>query len=251
MIQIQNLCKTFNKNGTLVTVFQNFSVVYHRSELTTLVGPSGCGKTTLLNIIAGLETPDNGQITKPDRIAQRLGYMMQDPLLLPWRSLEENAMLGAEVLNAKSEKYNVTLDNYFSSFDLSTQKINYPDTSSGGMRQRVALIRTLIPQPTLLLLDEPFSNLDFDIKLKIQKQLIHYQQENNATIILVTHDIEDAIALSNRVIVLSERPAVIKTDIAIDLGTGKRDPVVARKSIKFREYFIQIWDELKYLNNND
>jgi len=115
------------------------------------------------------------------------------------------------------------------------------------MKQRVALIRTLLTQPSILLLDEPFSNLDFDVKLKIQYSLIDYQQKRRATVCLVTHDIEDAIALSDQVIVLSSRPATVKAIIPIELGVCVRDPIEARKSPQFPGYFTQIWDQIKYL----
>ena len=176
---------------------------------------------------------------------------MQDNLLLPWRTLTENALLGEEIINGKRLETNILLDHYFQAFELEQFKESYPHASSGGMRQRVALIRTLLVNPSLLLLDEPFSNLDFDIKLKIQRFLLNYQEQNGTTILLVTHDIEDAIGLSDRVIVLSDKPATIKAEIPIDLDIAMRDPVEARKSPKFREYFIQIWDELKYLNNHE
>ncbi len=117
------------------------------------------------------------------------------------------------------------------------------------MKQRVALIRTLLTEPSVLLLDEPFASLDFDVKLKIQKLLLNYHRKNGTAILLVTHDIEDAIALSDEVIVFSDKPAMIKAVIPIDVGLGKRDPIEARKSPRFTEYFTRIWDEIKYLDD--
>lgn len=119
------------------------------------------------------------------------------------------------------------------------------------MKQRLSLLRTLLLQPSLLLMDEPFSNLDFDIKLKVQKFLLDYHVQHGNIILWVTHDIDDAIAISDRVIVLSDKPAKVKAEFPIDLGISKRSPVEARKSPKFRDYFAQIWDQLKYLENND
>lgn len=251
MIRIKNLNKSFSSASGSVEVFKNFNISCESHKITTFVGPSGCGKTTLLNLIAGLETPDSGNIEIDLSPQRRMAYVLQDVVLLPWRTLSENARLGAEILYDKVPNGEKNLVDYFSLFDLADATQSYPATSSGGMKRRVALIRTLLTEPSLLLLDEPFVDLDFDIRLKIQRQLIKYHKKNQTTILLVTHDIEDAIALSDTVIVLSEKPTTIKTEIRIDLGTSKKDPVEARKSPKFRDYFVQIWDELKYLDNND
>ncbi len=244
-IQISEISKSFGATKVL----SNISLVVYNQQLISIVGPSGCGKTTLLNLIAKLDGPDLGAVEITGN--GRIGFMMQDVLLLPWRTLEENALLGIEVVNDRKLKNMKELNSYFEALDMIKYKSHYPVTASGGMKQRVALIRTLLISPSILLFDEPFSNLDFDIKLKIQKYLLNYHLRNGTTILLVTHDIEDAIALSDKVIVLSDKPTTIKKEIPIDLGISKRDPVEARKSPKFREYFIQIWDELKYLNNDD
>ncbi len=217
------------------------------TEIISIVGPTGCGKTTLLNLLVNLEIPSSGTILiNPPKL---IGYMMQESALLPWRTLAENALLGTEVVFGKHKRMNSRSDHYFAAFELEQHKNNYPNTSSAGMRQRVALIRTLLIDPSIVLLDEPFSNLDFDIKLKIQRHLIKYHHESKATMIIVTHDIEDAIALSDRVMVFSDKPAKVKIEIPIDLGLAKRDPVEARKAPKFRDYFAQIWEELKYLED--
>jgi NitT/TauT family transport system ATP-binding protein len=205
----------------------------------------------LLNLIARLDYPDSGSINikGSDR---SFGYMMQDASLLPWRTLAENALLGVEVINSVHQKQLETpIDEYFEDFDLASFKTHYPATASAGMKQRVALIRTLFLNSSMLLLDEPFSNLDFDIKLKIQKHLINYQLTHKTTILLVTHDIEDAISLADTVIVLSNKPTKVKAEIPIELNLSRRDPVEARKSAKFSEYFAQIWGELKYLRKDD
>lgn len=251
MIKIHNLTKSFIQNDSKVNVFENLQTTCASFQITAFVGPSGCGKTTLLNLIAGIETPDSGKVEFPSSTEFRMGYMLQDSLLLPWRTLSENAMLGYEIFNKHKVKGSKDLDEYFTLFDLADSINTYPTASSGGMKRRIALIRTLLTEPSLLLLDEPFVDLDFDIRLKIQRRLIRYQEKKQTTILLVTHDIEDAIALSDTVIVLSDKPTTIKSEIKIELGTTKKDPVEARKSPKFRDYFVQIWDELKYLDNND
>jgi len=243
MISAQGVVKSFGKNRVL----SGISVSITNHAITSMVGPSGCGKSTLLNLMAGLDVPDSGTIDIES--GERLGYMMQDTLLLPWRTLFQNAALGAEVLKRKLLRGSEDLTTYFRAFDLVGAESIYPDAASGGMKQRIALIRTLAIEPSILLLDEPFSSLDFDVKLKIQKFLLDYHRKNRTAIFLVTHDIEDAIALSDEVIVLSSKPATVKARIPIDIGLGKRDPIEARKSPRFTEYFTSIWDEIKYLDD--
>jgi NitT/TauT family transport system ATP-binding protein len=227
-------------------VLSHLSLTVGSGELVSLVGPSGCGKSTLLNILSGLDKPDAGTIEMD--LTGRTSYMMQDPLLLPWRTLAENALLGIELSSGRSRENRVLVERYFTAFDLVGASTAYPSAASGGMKQRVALIRTLVTMPKNLLLDEPFSSLDFDVKLKIQRYLIDYLEKNGMTTLLVTHDIEDAIALSDKVIILSDKPARIKAIIPIDFGLVRRDPIGARKSPLFSEYFSHIWDEIKYLD---
>jgi NitT/TauT family transport system ATP-binding protein len=245
-ITVTSLSKSF---GTSL-ILAGISLDIHDREIVSIIGPTGCGKTTLLNILARVDTPDSGSVSTVLN-KKAVGYMMQEAALLPWRTLAENALLGTELITGSRNHGRSSIDAYFKAFELELNKDNYPETSSAGMKQRVALIRTLLINPCLLLLDEPFSNLDFDIKLKIQRRLIQYYCENESTFLLVTHDIEDAIALSDKVIILSDKPTTIKVEVPIDLGLRRRDPVDARKSPRFSEYFAHIWNELKYLDDND
>jgi NitT/TauT family transport system ATP-binding protein len=234
MIFIKNANKGFGDSQVILDV----CIDVPTGSICAIVGPSGCGKSTLLNIACGLETLDSGDVeiatdSKP-------GYMLQDPLLLPWRNIEENSTLGMEV--AKGEKpSSEVLKTYFDAVELWHDRSKYPSMVSGGMKQRVALVRTLLLCPRVLLLDEPFSSLDFDIKLKVQKFLLEYHRQNDTTILWVTHDIEDAIALSDQIIVLSAKPALVKARLDIDFEIPERNPIEARKSIRF----------LKYLNNDE
>ncbi len=240
-MKINNLSKYYND----LNVISNLFLEIKQQEIVSILGPSGSGKTTLLNLITQLEKQDYGEINFSED-EKKIGYMMQDTVLLPWRTLQENALLGIEITEKKSLHNQQLVDYYFELFDLAQFKHIYPDAASGGMKQRVALIRTLMINPNLLLLDEPFASLDFDIKLRIQRKLVEYHHQNNTSIILVTHDIEDAIALSNRVLILSGKPSHIKAEISINLDVTKQDPIKARKSRQFRDYFVEIWHELQY-----
>lgn len=246
MIQLRSVSKSFSGHGKEVIVFENFSLTIKSHSIVAILGPSGSGKTTLLNLIAALTEPDAGSllIKSPDPVV--LGFMAHEDSLLNWRTLAQNALLGTEVIS-NTPNPSELLETYFGLFELKKDKGTYPFEASSGMKQRVALIRTLLIQPSLLLLDEPFSSLDFDIKLKIQRVLLNYYREKKPTIVLVTHDIEDAIALADKVVMLSDKPTRIKKEIDIELNISTRDPVEARKSPQFRDYFIEIWNSLKYL----
>jgi NitT/TauT family transport system ATP-binding protein len=236
-----------SKNFGQLNIFSKLEISFDIGKIYSIVGQTGCGKTTLLNIISGIEKPTTGEV----RISAKsnLGYLLQENIMLPWRTLQENISLSLEVQQKINNPKTTTIPEYIIRFGLSGFEEYYPDSLSGGMKQRAGLIRCLITEPDVLLLDEPFSNLDFDIKLKIQKEILAYQKRTNATIIMVTHDIEDAIALSDEVIVLTGKPASVKNKMNIGLDLVDKDPVLARKSEKFPSYFAKIWDELKYLNN--
>ena len=244
-MKINNLSKSYND----LNIISNLSLEIKQQEIVSILGPSGSGKTTLLNLITELEKQDSGEV-KFSENEKKIGYMMQDTVLLPWRTLQENALLGIEITEKKSLHNKQLVDYYFQLFDLAQFKHIYPEAASGGMKQRVALIRTLMINPNLLLLDEPFASLDFDIKLRIQRKIVDYHHQNNISIILVTHDIEDAIALSNRVLILSGKPSYIKAEIPINLDVTKQDPIEARKSRQFRDYFVEIWHQLQYSDQN-
>jgi len=228
-----------------LNVISDLEFTIEKNNIYSILGPSGCGKSTILNLISGLLFPDSGKITIAE--AKRIGYMLQENLLLPWRTLKENSLLGVEILKNHFVNNEKEIKKYFDLFDLNGYENYYPDSLSGGMKQRAALIRTLLFSPDILLLDEPFSNLDYDIKLKVQNHILEYFYRKKATILLVTHDIEDAIALSDKIFILSEKPSSIKKTIDVDLGLQLKNPIEARLSPKFNLYFKEIWEELKYL----
>jgi NitT/TauT family transport system ATP-binding protein len=243
-MQIHNIHKTYNN----LEVLRDISFDASPGKFYSILGPTGCGKSTLLNILAGMETPDGGEITFPTPKPQ-VGYLLQESVMLPWRTLAGNIQLSAEIKGRVGEDTRKKTSHYLERLGLAGFEDYYPDTLSGGMKQRASIIRCLITEPGILFLDEPFHSLDFDVKLRIQREILQYQQATNATIIMITHDIDDAIALSDKVIVLTAKPTIIKSILPIDVGLPKKDPVLARKSEKFPGYFAQLWDLLKYLEN--
>lgn len=216
-------------------------------EFVAIVGPSGCGKTTLLSLISGILKPTSGSVLingKPvDKSGEYIGYMFQRDQLFEWRTIWQNIMLGLELGKNISDEQKQYAKNLAEKYGLADFLQKKPRELSGGMRQRVALIRTLVLRPKLLLLDEPFSALDFQTRLAVCDDVAQIIKNEKKTAILVTHDISEAISMSNRIVVLTARPARVKTiaDIQID---GKT-PFERRDSPKFLQYFNKIWKELQ------
>ena len=226
----------------------NFSI--NEGEFVSIVGPSGCGKSTVLNIIAGLLKPSSGTVyvdgTECNVISKKVGYMFQRDHLFEWLTVWENVALGLKIqhkLNTEAiEKINTLLMNY----NLWDFRKYRPDELSGGMRQRVALIRTLALDPEVLLLDEPFSSLDYQTRLNVSDEIYQIIKQEAKTAIMVTHDIAEAVSMSNRIVVLSKRPAVIKNIFNINFENEYPTPLKHREAPQFRVYFNEIWKELDF-----
>ncbi len=241
MIRIKDL--SFGFEG--LPIFLDLNYTFDLGKFYSILGPSGCGKTTLLNLISGQLVPAEGAISLSEA-SSVTAYMPQSDTLLPWRTVRENIHLIFEVL--RREVDDATIDTYLLHYALSDFADYYPDSLSAGMKQRIALIQALVSRPDILLMDEPFSNLDFDIKLKIQASVAHELQHADTTTLMVTHDIEDAIVMSDYILILSEKPVHIKRCIPITFdGNSGKQPIELRKSRQLRDYFVEIWDELKYL----
>ena len=218
-------------------------------EFLAIVGPSGCGKSTLLNLICGLLRPEQGQIlldgTPVTSGDCRIGYMLQKDHLLEWRTIWKNIQLGLEIqgnINSASTAYANSLLKNYGLYDFKDKR---PCELSGGMRQRAALIRTLVLNPTLLLLDEPFSALDYQTRLKVADDIGMIIKQEEKTAILVTHDLSEAVSLANRVIVLSERPAQIAAVVPLEFEESLT-PFERRAAPQFKDYFNIIWKELNH-----
>lgn len=213
-------------------------------EFISIVGPSGCGKTTILSLVSGLIKPSCGKIVINSTATKPCGYMFQHDLLFPWRSVKNNLLLGLEVQgkkNYESINYVTSLANKYGLGDFLEGS---PNELSGGMKQRASLIRTLALKPEILLLDEPFSALDFQTRLDVCDDVYKIIKSENKTAILVTHDIHEAISMSDKVIVLSSRPAVVKKIVKIDFDENL-SPFKRREHKDFNKYFDKIWREMK------
>ncbi len=209
-------------------------------EFISIVGPSGCGKSTILSMLAGLLQPSEGKI----EVNGTIGYMLQKDYLLEWRNIRSNALLGLEIQKKLTPENIAYVDFLLEQYGLAEFKEHYPYQLSGGMRQRVALIRTLAIHPDLLLLDEPFSALDYQTRLSVSDEIGSIIRKEKKTAILVSHDISEAISLADRVVVLSKRPAQIKNIYPIQLSIENYTPMQAREASEFKYYFNAIWKEL-------
>ncbi|WP_332118553.1 ABC transporter ATP-binding protein [Azorhizobium caulinodans] len=221
----------------------------YEGETLAIVGPSGCGKSTLFNAISGLLKPTRGLIevdgVRVDDATGHVGYMLQKDLLLPWRSVMDNVVLGLEVRGTPKAEARAIAQKLITAYGLAGFEQAKPATLSGGMRQRVAIMRTLAFDPTVILLDEPFSALDFQTRMLLQADVARIIAEQRKSAILVTHDIGEAIAMADRVLVLSLRPATVKALHEIRLPKGERDPVALRADPVFNAHFSEIWADLE------
>jgi NitT/TauT family transport system ATP-binding protein len=245
---VEHIAKSYEVNGRMVPVIGDLSLTLQEGEIVSIVGPSGCGKTTLLNTLCGLLTPDSGRIRWHGREVsgqpQNVGYMLQKDLLLPWRTALGNAMLGLEIRGVAPSEAQDRSHAMLDQLGLHGFADHYPSTLSGGMRQRVALARTLVHEPDVLLLDEPFAALDFQSKLLIESDTAALVRQSKRSLLLITHDIEEAVSLADRVIVLSKRPTRVKAVYDIDLGAERTDMIGLRQSQQFSQYVRRIWADL-------
>jgi NitT/TauT family transport system ATP-binding protein len=236
-------------DGVEVPLFDRLDFRVGSGEIVSIVGRSGAGKSTLFNLVSGLLTPQSGRMEigrRADGGEGRIAYMLQKDLLLPWRTVLQNALLGIELYRKVRREDIERAKEMLARYGLKPFADAYPHSLSGGMRQRVALTRTLLVDPTLVLLDEPFSALDYETRLTLEDDVMALREQSGTSVILVTHDIEEAIAMSDRVILLGGRPARIEQDIEILLSThGARTAVSAREAPEFRTYHARIWNGLR------
>lgn len=242
ILEIKNLSKNYHDIKGEIKAIDNISFNVYDGDFISIVGPSGCGKSTLLSILSNIEEKSSGEIfwNKKDVV---IGYMLQTDCLFPWRTVLENASLGLEITNKNTKENRDYLLYLLKTYGLEDFINKYPDSLSGGMRQRVALIRTLAIKPDILLLDEAFSALDSQSRMKVSEDVYNIIKKEKKTAIMVTHDINEAITLSEKVIVLTNRPAKIKSIYDIEFK-NERSSLNTRKEENYNTYYDAIWRDL-------
>ena len=247
LLEIKELSKNYLTKKQVICAIKNINFLIKENQFIALVGPSGCGKSTILSIIGGLEKKSSGQINFMKKNL-KVGYMFQEDALFPWLNVLDNCMLGLKIQNKENKENKKYVKTLLKKYGLSSFEKSYPKELSGGMRQRVALIRTLATKPDILLLDEPFSALDYQTRITVSDDVYKIIKEEKKTAIMVTHDIHEAVSIANKVVVLTKRPSVVKNvyDIKID---DKVLPSQRRENDAFNDYYNKIWKDLDHHEN--
>ncbi len=247
-LELKSVSYSYQTMEAETLALKDISLQIEEGEFVSIVGPSGCGKSTLLNLICGLIYPDSGEILLKgkamEEMAMNIGYMLQKDHLFEWRTIYSNVTLGLEIQNRLNETSKQYVNQMLKTYGLSEFAAARPSQLSGGMRQRAALIRTLAMEPELLLLDEPFSALDYQTRLEVCDDIYKILKKENKTAILVTHDLSEAISVGDRVIILGSRPAEIKDIITLSFDK-ELTPLQRRNAKPFAAYFNTIWKELQ------
>src|SRR5438309_7072963 len=240
---VEGVSKIYRDGGRSLETLASIDLVVNAGEFVTVIGPSGCGKSTLFNIIAGVDQPTSGIVAidgdATGARAGKSGYMPQQPLLLPWRTVEENVMLGLDVLHVPRKKAQLEAHELLKRFGLAEFSRNYPATLSGGMRQRVALLRTVLFNSSFLLLDEPFGALDALTRLSLQMWLLDLWQTFHSSVLFITHDVREAILLSDRIYVLSARPARVLRIVEVPLSRPRQqEQLVTAEALQLEQELV-------------
>ena len=248
VLKVRDVCLSYHTLSGETPALSHISFDLMPGEFLSVVGPSGCEKSTLLNLIAGLIEPECGSIILDGKAvcgnSSTVGYMLQKDHLLEWRSIYKNILLGLEIRGQLTPDKLAHAEELLHTYGLDRFRNSRPSQLSGGMRQRAALIRTLVLEPELLLLDEPFSALDYQTRLNVSDDIGKILKSSGKPAILVTHDISEAISMADRVLVLSARPATVQKVVDIHLTLENRTPLSSRNAPDFKKYFNLIWKEL-------
>ena len=248
VLELKNVGYSYHTLDGETLALQNISFTLNAGEFIAIVGPSGCGKTTLLSLVAGLIAPENGSIKINGRSVTdsttNIGYMLQHDELFEWRNIYHNVLLGLEIQHMMTAKARQKASNLLDDYGLGEFKNSRPSQLSGGMRQRAALIRTLVLDPEILLLDEPFSALDYQTRLNVSDDIGQIIRKEKKSALLVTHDLSEAISLADRIIILTKRPATILQTIPMIFDLENDTPFNRRNAAEFKNYFNLIWKEL-------
>lgn len=248
LLELKNIGFSYHTLGGETKALTNISFGVREGEFLAIVGPSGCGKSTLLSIIAGLLKSEEGSILVNNSDGSlhypKVGYMLQQDHLLDWRNVFQNVLLGLEIHHKLTEDNINYVNQLLEEYGLIAFKNKRPCELSGGMKQRAALIRTLALKPELLLLDEAFSALDYQTRLIVSADICELIRKTGKTVIMITHDLSEAVRLSDRVIILTGRPATVKAEIPIHLTMKEHSPIAAMNAPEFNDYFNLLWKEL-------
>lgn len=248
LLEIRDVSLSYHTSAGETPALSHLTFDLMPGEFLAVVGPSGCGKSTLLNLICGLLSAEEGTILMNDTVPSpgdpRIGYMLQKDHLLEWRTIYQNVTLGLEIRRELTSAKLEYIEEMLCTYGLDKFRNARPSQLSGGMRQRAALIRTLALKPELLLLDEPFSALDYQTRLNVSDDIGRILKKEGKPAILVTHDISEAISMADRVIILTKRPATVARIVTIDLALTDRTPLSSRNAPQFKSYFNLIWKEL-------
>ncbi|MCQ1531069.1 ABC transporter ATP-binding protein [Lutispora saccharofermentans] len=248
VVEIIDVSMNYHTLDGETNAIQKLNLEISNGEFVSIVGPSGCGKSTLLSLISGILRPSAGKILVNGKEVQgpsaSVGYMLQKDHLFEWRTIAKNITIGLEIQGKLNKETQASIEKLLKEYGLYEFRNHYPRQLSGGMRQRAALIRTLATKPDILLLDEPFSALDYQTRIAISEEVWLILKKERKTAILVTHDLAEAISMSDRIIVLSKRPAEIKSIHEISLTCSNKTPITCREAPEFRFYFNTIWKEL-------
>ena len=248
ILEVSGVSYSYHTLSGETPALSNITFSVPEGEFLAIVGPSGCGKSTLLSMIASLMEPESGTISihgAPASMSRHcIGYMLQKDHLFEWRTIYKNVILGLEIQNRMTEKNLEHVEQLLRDYGLDQFRNVRPSELSGGMRQRAALIRTLALNPDLLLLDEPFSALDYQTRLQVCDDVYRIIRKEKKTIILVTHDLSEAISMADRVLILSRRPATVQEIVPIHFADSGLLPMERRQASEFKQYFNEIWKEL-------
>ena len=248
ILEMQHITYSYHTTEGETKALEDVSFSVSEGEFIAIVGPSGCGKSTLLSIICGILKPEKGLIKMNGKNLKQsttnIGYMLQHDHLFEWRTVYHNVLLGLEVRHMLSTKTRKKALELLEQYGLQQFENSRPSQLSGGMRQRVALIRTLVLEPELLLLDEPFSALDYQTRLTVGNDIGQILKHEHKTAILVTHDLSEAVSLADRVLILTPRPATISKIVDISFELENDTPMHRRNAPEFKNYFNLIWEEL-------
>ena len=245
-LEARNIGMTFVNRRDPNVVLRDLTFHADENEFVSFVGPSGCGKSTLFNIVAGLTEPTTGDVfvegeNTTGRASKKVGYVLQKDLLLPWRTIIDNVIIGLEVRGVSRKEAIARAEPLFESYNLTGYENALPGSISGGMRQRAALMRTLVMDPDVILMDEAYKALDYPLKIALESELLQTVKSLGKTVIFVTHDIEEAVTLSDRVYIMKARPGEIVSEIAIDLQVDSTRINERRLAPRFNEYYETIW----------